>query len=217
MNSRFLAATLIVLSASAPVFAHRLDEYLQATAISLEKNRVHAQTRLTPGVAVFDRIMDTIDTNGDRAISPREQQAYAERVLADLSLIVDGDRLKLQLISASFPTVEAMKDGLGEIHIDFAADLRHDRPKRRLVFENRHATPISTYLVNCLVPEDSEIRIVTQNRNYEQSVYQMDYVQDGVGSGPGSLYGWLDDRGFIASFAIALLAPAAILWRKRKS
>jgi hypothetical protein len=65
--------------------------------------------------------------------------------------------------------------------------------------------------VNCLVPEDSTIRIVAQHRNYEQSVYQLDYVQDGVGSG------WLDDRGFIASFAIVLLAPAAILWRKRKA
>ena len=211
MKTRLVAATLISMSFSAPVFAHRLDEYLQATAISLGKNRVQAEIRLTPGVAVFKQIMDTIDTNGDRAISPREQQAYAERVLADLSLIVDGDRLKLQLISTNFPTVDAMKDGLGEIHIEFAADLRRHRPQRKLVFENRHATRISTYLVNCLVPEDSEIRIVAQNRNYEQSVYQLDYVQDGVGTG------WLDDRGLIASFAVVLLAPAAILWRKRKA
>ena len=46
-------AGVLLLSYGAPASAHRLDEYLQATTIALEKNRVHAELRLTPGVAVF--------------------------------------------------------------------------------------------------------------------------------------------------------------------
>ena len=114
MKSR-LIASLILLSLGNPAFAHRLDEYLQATMISLEKDRVAAQIRLTPGVAVFPIVIATIDTDHDGVISKAEQRAYAERVLADLSLSIDGDRLRLQLISAVFPKVEEMREGLGDI------------------------------------------------------------------------------------------------------
>src|SRR5688572_2579599 len=122
---RLVTASLVFLSFGTPAAAHRLDEYLQATTISLEKNRVQAQIRLTPGVAVFPFVMATIDTNRDGVISAGEQRAYSERVLHDLSLAVDGDRLKLYLISTNFPETEAIKEGLGQIQIEFAADMPH--------------------------------------------------------------------------------------------
>ena len=53
MKTRLAAAGAILLLAGTPASAHRLDEYLQATTISVEKDRVQAQIRLTPGVAVF--------------------------------------------------------------------------------------------------------------------------------------------------------------------
>ena len=52
---------------------------------------------------MFPFVIASIDKDGDGIISTREQRAYAERVLGDLSLELDGERLKLQLISASFP------------------------------------------------------------------------------------------------------------------
>jgi hypothetical protein len=214
---RLAVASLMLLSFGTPASAHRLDEYLQATTISLEKDRVQAQIRLTPGVAVFAFVMATIDTNGDGVISAREQRAYSERVLGDLSLAVDGDRLKLQLISASFPKTDAMREGLGEIQIDFAADVPRDSPARKLVFENHHQRPIAAYLVNCLVPRDANIRVTGQNRNYEQSLYQLDYVQGGVRSGPRAVAWWSDGRGWLGSGAIFLLARLAVLWRKRRA
>ena len=45
-----LVAAISVLIAL-PASAHRLDEYLQGTIISVEKNRLHAEMTLTPGVA----------------------------------------------------------------------------------------------------------------------------------------------------------------------
>ena len=53
-------------------------------------------------------------------------------------------------------------------------------PNRRLIFENHHQSRIAAYLVNCLVPHDRDIRFVAQNRNQQQSFYQLDYVQAGV-------------------------------------
>lgn len=217
MKMRLAAAGLVFLSFGTPASAHRLDEYLQATTISLEKNRVLAQIRLTPGVAVLPIVMAAIDTNGDGVISTREQRVYSERVLGDLSLAVDGDRLKLQLISANFPKTDAMKEGLGEIQIDFATDLPRDNLERKLVFENRHLRPIAAYLVNCLVPRDPNIRVTAQNRNYEQSLYRLEYMEGGFRSGPLSLAWRRDGSGWLAFLTIVLLARLAVEWRKRRA
>jgi len=197
-------------------FAHRLDEYLEATTISVERDRVHAQIRLTPGVAVFPAALRSIDTDADRVISQPERRAYAAEVLRDLSFTIDGSPLRPRLISMTFPKVEEMKEGRGEIQLEFYADLPRGGPNRRLVYENRHQSRISAYLVNCLVPRDPGLRIIAQNRNYSQSFYQLDYVQTGGGSDSrfptGSSAGaWL------GAAAIVLFARVALLRRHRDS
>jgi hypothetical protein len=179
MTKTLAAAAAILLSLGAPVSAHRLDEYLEATLISVEQERVHAFMRLVPGVAVSPFVIWTIDTNGDGILSETEQRTYAERVLGDLSLSLDGHRLKPRLVSADFPKTGEMKEGLGEIQIQFTADLPGGGPKRKLVFENHHQSRIGAYMVNCLVPRDKNIQITSQNRNENQSFYQLNYVQAG--------------------------------------
>ena len=57
--------------------AHRIDEYLQATILSLEENRVHASMRLIPGVLISRSVIAAIDSNGDGVFSDSEEQAYA--------------------------------------------------------------------------------------------------------------------------------------------
>ncbi len=180
MNTRLAAAGAILLSVGAPAAAHRLDEYLQATTISVEKDRVQAQIRLTPGVAVFGKLLANIDTDTDGVISEAEQRAYAKRVLRDLSLTIDGGAVQLRLVSSKFARTEEMREGGGDIELEFNADVPRGGPNRRLIFENRHQRRIAAYLVNCLVPRDPAIRVTAQNRNYRQSFYQLDYVQAGV-------------------------------------
>ncbi|MFZ0591790.1 MAG: HupE/UreJ family protein [Bryobacteraceae bacterium] len=191
MRKTLAAAAAILLSLGAPAYTHRLDEYLQATIISVEKDRVQAFMRLVPGVAVSSIVISSIDTNGDGIISDTEQQGYAERMLRDLSLSVDGHPLKLRLVSVDFPAIGEMKEGLGQIQIEFTADLpRSTGSNRRLIFENHHQSRIAAYLMNCLVPLDKNIQITAQNRNENQSFYQLDYVQGDGRSGSRSLSKW---------------------------
>jgi hypothetical protein len=214
MKMWLTAACAILLAIGTPVSAHRLDEYLQATTISVEHGNIHAQMRLTPGVAVLPTVLAAIDTNGDGVLSAAEQRAYADRVLRDLSLTVDGDRLPLRLISWKFPKVTEMKEGLGEIQLEFNADVPHSGRNRRLVFENHHQSRIAVYLVNCLVPRDPDIQVTAQRRNYQQSHYELDYVQAGVlpssyPSAAGRSGAW---RRVGMAAALLLLAPFAWLW-----
>ena len=73
-----------------------------------------------------------------------------------------------------------MKQGLGEIQIEFRADLPAEGSHRKLILENHHQSRISAYLMNCLVPRDPDIQVIEQHRNENQSFYQLDYVQTGM-------------------------------------
>ena len=207
-------ATVILLLLGNPAFAHRLDEYLQATTISIEKDRVAGQLRLTPGVAVFPLVIAAIDTDHDGSISNAEQKAYAGRVLADLSLLVDGERLKLQLISTAFPKLAEMKEGLGEMQVDFAASAPVYGSRHKLVFDNHHLSPMSAYLVNCLASGNQDFQVISQSRNYVQSHYELEYSPNGIRNGPWSLAWWSGGRGWLALLGLAVLVRFAVLWRK---
>lgn len=176
MKRIFFALALFVLVTPA-ASAHRLDEYLQGTIFSVAKGQVTADLTLTPGVAIFPTLIPDIDTNRDGAISGAEQTAYAARVLADLSLNIDGHVLTPHLVSAEFPALDEMKEGRGEIHMQFYANLPRGGPGRKLVFQNHHQSKMSVYQVNVLVPRDPEIRITGQNRNFSQSFYELDFEQ----------------------------------------
>jgi len=176
MNANLGAASALFLSLGA-LSAHVVEVYLQATMISVDKDRVQLSMRLVPGVAVFPVVFASIDTNRDGAISERERRAYVERVLRDVSLTIDGSRLTPRIVSVDFPAIEAMKGGLGEIKIELVAELPSGGPHRKLVLENHHQSAIAAYLVNCLVPRDRDIRVIAQNRNETQSFYELDYDQ----------------------------------------
>jgi hypothetical protein len=77
-------------------FAHRIDEYLQATILSVKANRVQASMRLIPGMLVSSFVIAAIDSNGDGVSSEGEERAYAQHVLGDLSITIDGQNIRPQ-------------------------------------------------------------------------------------------------------------------------
>ena len=217
MKIRLAVAGAILFFVGTSASAHRLDEYLQATTISVEKDRVQAQVRLAPGIAVFPAVLANIDTDANGLISEAEQKSYIERVLGDLSLTIDGDRLQLRLVSSKFPNTEEMKEGRGEIQIDLEADVPSGGHNRKLVFENQHQSRIAAYLVNCLVSRDPDIRITAQNRNYEQSFYQLDYVQTDVRSGHSSAAWWSSPWGRLLAAAVLVFGGLAFLRQRARA
>ena len=180
MKTRLAIVCLLLLAVGMPASAHRLDEYLQATTISLGQDRIQAQMRLSAGVAVFPGVFAAIDSDGDGALSAAEQRAYAERVLGDLSLTVNGTRVPLRLISCNFGKTEEMKEGRGDIQLEWSAAPPRTGADRKLVFENHHRSRMAIYLVNCLVPSDPSLQVTGQQRDYLQSRYELDYVQAGL-------------------------------------
>ena len=204
------ALTAAIFLSAMALSAHRLDEYLLGTIVSVEKNRVEAQMMLTPGVAVFPAVWAQIDRNSDGVVSEAEQQAYALRVLGDLSVAIDGRTVQPRLTHVQFPAIGELRGGNGEIEIDFTAEVPPGGGTRRLTMENRHGGSMAAYQVNCLVPRDPAVRIVAQKRNYTQSQYELDYTLPGSWN-PSA---WWPMRDQLAGGLLLVCGSTALLWRR---
>jgi hypothetical protein len=206
-----LVATLAVLVAAVqPVSVHQLDEYLQATRIVVAADRIGLEIGLTPGVAVAPAILAWIDRDGDGQASAAEVDAYVRRVLQDVVVSVDGRAWPLSVTRADCPPFEDLRAGTGTIRVDTTVDVRRLSPGRHAVrVVNTHATDVSVYLVNALVPSDPAIAIAGQRRDVLQHGIDLDV--EVARPYAGVLWGLVMFGGF-ATLAIGRVAGS---WRER--
>jgi len=126
------------------------------------------KTDLTPGVDVAPLVFSLINTNHDGRISEAEGRAYANRVLEETAIEVDGRRQHLDLVSFQYPSFQEMTAGVGTIRIEARASWRGTPGRHSLSYQNNHRPDLGVYLVNALVPASREIEITEQNRDPRQ-------------------------------------------------
>jgi hypothetical protein len=171
----FLFAAL--LATTPPASAHRMDEYLQATRLSIDVDRVDLEIDLTPGVAMASEVFGSIDTNRDGEISQSEGDAYARRMLRSVVLSVDGSFSPITLVDARFPPFRDMSLGIGTIRLRATAKVRAAGAGRhRVSFLNKHRPESSVYLVNALVPGNPRVQLGDPQRDIAQHGLTLDYT-----------------------------------------
>jgi hypothetical protein len=159
-----------------PAEAHRLDEYLQATRVAIDVDRVTLEIDLTAGTSVAAKVFGWIDTDGDGHLSSSERTAYAQQVIESVSLAADGRPLRLNLIDSDFPELGEMADGTGTIRLRANAKLTAAASGRHmLTYLNSHHSEASVYLANALVPADDRITIANQRRDPAQHLLTLEY------------------------------------------
>jgi len=205
-SSRSSAIATLVLAAGiaggAPVSAHRLDEYLQAACVTIDPDRVQVELDLTPGVAVAEKVWSTIDLDRDGRISGAEAEAYAARVLADLSLDLDGTRLATRVSERTFPVKDMMRRGEGTIRLRLVSTVPAlHAGAHHLRIRNDHLPSIGAYLANALVPASDLVTVTNQGRDYDQRALDIDYV---LRDQPGGSW-WHVGFGLTCLFALAAL------------
>jgi hypothetical protein len=207
MMRRLGASALLAVSFVGLASAHRLDEYLQATLIGVTRDGIDVELHLTPGVAMLPVLIPLIDQDRDGQISAIEEHSYVDRVMREVELRVDGRSAPLSLIDSSFPTLDAMRQGLGTIVIK----LRAARSGHEVRFENRHLPQISAYLVNCLAAPADGLIVSRQERDEAQRSIQFEYSL-GAGALTNTRSAWNTlGRFWPAAIGILLLARMAIL------
>ena len=164
------------LALASDAMAHRFDEYLQATRVSVATNRIDLSIDLTPGVEVADQVLAVIDRDRDGRLSDDERAAYTQSALKDLRVGLDERSLILHLVDASFPALHEVKRGLGVIRIKASAPVGPlAAGQHTLSLTNAHLPAISVYLVNALVPRDRAITITRQTRDELQKGYRLEF------------------------------------------
>jgi hypothetical protein len=172
-----LSLLLVLLAFPCAVFAHRDDQYLQATLVAIEPSGIRLQINLTPGVAVAEQVLAQIDHDRDGAISKNEAAAYAKLLKGDLTLRVDGRDLELKLTGLEFVPPEELRTGSGIIQTEFSAIFPPlAAGPHRLALENRHLATISVYLINATQPRFATVRITRQKRNENQSAGEIAFT-----------------------------------------
>jgi hypothetical protein len=166
---------LFVTGTAVPARAHRLDEYLQATRIGFERERLQVEINLTPGANIASQIASLIDTNADGVISQVEGAAYVRRVLAAISLSIDGRRVGLRIDGHEIPGPEAMAAGMGTIRIRGSVTTATGAGRHHVAYANSHLPQTSVYLVNALVPSDPRVVIGTPQRDRMQRALELDF------------------------------------------
>lgn len=191
-----------------PSSAHRLDEYLQATLVAVARDRVELEINLTPGVAIAPQVIAAIDRDRSGVISPEEEVAYANTVMAAITLQVDGRAQQAAVTARRFPTLAEMTEGLGTIRLKAAAHLpAASSGTHEVLYRNMHRPELGVYLANALVPADSAIEISAQRRDVQQHELRIDYRV----AGPTN-HAW----GAIASASVASLLTI-LVWRRYRA
>jgi hypothetical protein len=162
---------------SSTALAHRLDEYLQATLVTIDPGEIRFQINLTPGVEVADEVLQQMDRDHDGVISTNEASAYCEVLKRDLSVQLDGHKIDFKLTASNFPALAELRTGWGIMQMEFSAPIGPLAPgAHKLSFENRHLPRLSVYLFNAAQPKSASVRIVTQKRNQNQSTGEIEFA-----------------------------------------
>jgi len=176
-TAAIVVVTLAAVIVSTKVSAHRTDEYLQAARVAVDPDSVELELDLTPGIAVAETIIADIDRDRDGLLSPREQQAYAARVVSAVELDVDGRPLQVQTAAMAFPDVDTVRRGEGTIRLRSAAILPPQSVgAHQLFFRNTHRQDLSVYLANALGPTSDRLAITAQRRDRDQRELTIDYT-----------------------------------------
>lgn len=190
-----------------PLSAHRRDEYLQAARLAIDPERVEIALDLTPGIAVADSVLGDIDVDRNGAISSVETRTYAARVMNAVAVQVDDRPLRLDVVSAIAPEVDAIRTGEGAIRLRAAAAMPAlAAGAHRLHFRNTHRAEIGVYLANALVPASERVAITAQRRDVDQHDLMIEYTLRGAA--PARSSGWL-------AVAAGALIGVAVAWMTR--
>ena len=170
------AAVFVLLMAGGSASAHRLDEYLQATRMSIASEQLLVEMDLTPGANIASAIAGTLDLDADGAISPAEAEAYGRVVLSDVIVKADERPIAMSLARIEVPAIDEMRNGLGTIRLLASGTLAGGRGRHSLSFSNNHKPDASVYMVNALVPDDRGVNLGSQSRDPRQREYRVEYA-----------------------------------------
>ena len=172
LDSAIVPLIAIVGAASwiTPSFAHRLDELFQEARVSIQSDRVVVDLDLTPGIQAAPGLIAVLDTDRNGVISGEEGLDFAQTVIRQSALSVDGTVLPLAVTGHDESAVAVLRAGAGVIHVQ-AQSSPHPMAAggaHVVRYRNGFDPGLSLYAANATLPADEHIVIRRQERDQDQ-------------------------------------------------
>jgi ABC-type nickel/cobalt efflux system permease component RcnA len=182
---RFLPVSLVgliglMLVLPSVTWAHPLDQYILASYLTVAPEQIVVELDMTPGVLVAPQLLPVIDTNNDQQISEAESRAYADLVLKEVELKVDGQPQQLTFSKIEMPDLLNFQAGYGTMRLYAKVNLTQGLTgTHQLYYKNNYQPANPAYQVNTFVDESIPVTIGPQNRDAIQQSMTMDYTITG--------------------------------------
>lgn len=128
--------------------AHPIDEVVQGAYLTLAPGEVRLELDVTPGTEVAALVLPLLDPDGDGVVSDAEARAYAQGVLADPTLVLDGAPAAWSLVAVEVADLGLVAEGAGVIRIDATAPRPDREGARTLAYENPHEPARGLWMAN---------------------------------------------------------------------
>ena len=140
------AVLLALIPGAAP--AHPVDEVIQGAYLTIAPGEVRLELDVNPGAEVAPLVLPLLDPDADGAVNEAEARAYAERVLADSTLALDGEPAAWTLVAVEVPETGLLVEGAGMIRIEATAPRPDREGAHVLAYETRHEPAQSLWMAN---------------------------------------------------------------------
>jgi hypothetical protein len=149
-------AWLLLALFGSSVLAHPLDEVVQGAYLTLLPGELRLELDITPGTQVADAVLTVLnpktnkeaDQEADHIITDAQARAYAQSVLQQSTLVLDGVAAPWSLERVSVPPYQNLKLATDTIKI-YAVAKRPDRAGAlTLRYENRYQPAKSQWIAN---------------------------------------------------------------------
>lgn len=128
--------------------AHPVDAAIQGAYVTLMPGAVHLELDLTLGTEVVDVVLRSLDANADQDISDTEARTYAQSVLQQSRLILDGVAATWRLERISVPSYQNLKLQSDTLRIYAVAPRTDSEGAHSLSYDNRYAPVKSQCIAN---------------------------------------------------------------------
>ncbi|MEU4564434.1 hypothetical protein AB0F72_39150 [Actinoplanes sp. NPDC023936] len=118
-----LCLALLAALPATPAEAHALDEVIQQVYLTPAATTLDVQIDIGAGALVAPGFARSLDTDGDRRLSPAETSAHDVRVKSALALATDGAPAGFTVTGSAYPEYDLLAAGGGVITVRATAPL----------------------------------------------------------------------------------------------
>lgn len=161
-----------------PAGAHPLDEYIQATYVTVSPGTATVELKLSPGVLVVPSVLTRLDPDGDQQIADTDARAYADDLLRQVTLRVDGTALPLTINDLQVPTYQLTQAGYGTLVVRALAALpaAADGSSHELTVRNANTADNPRFQINAFVSDHTAVTLGPQQRDSEQRQLEVTFT-----------------------------------------